>query len=230
MTDQLVPQSPTEDLPTPSPSPVHLKEYQLDLIAKLSAMNASSPEQISITTGIPIKSVNNLFLGNNSKFNKLQNSYREMVSKNLGGAKFNLIKKLEKCDRALDLALESGDARLARDTAFEIMDRVLPELNPRARSQAAESGINISITQNNPQAAILLNNTMDSVANMMKDLKGHLTLEGEVLSHELIGEEALPPPPGQLEVGSGEPRPSLEDSPQEEWLNLIPIPNEDPGS
>jgi len=210
----------------PSPKGTHLKEYQLETVAKLSAMNANSPEQISITTGIPLNRINQLMRGENSKFNILQNKYRELVSKHHTGARFNMMEMIPLCNEAIRSALVSEDTRLAKDTAFEIIDRVIPDLNPRAqRSLAGEPGqFNISITHNNPQAVNILNSTMDSVANMMGELKGQLAMEGEFISHELIGEAALPTPPGQLEVGDGLAYPTLEESSQEEWLDLVPMP------
>ena len=219
-TDLPVPTDPQPPVPKPR---TQLKEYQLDVIARLSAMNANTPEQISITTGIPLAKITALYKGSNKTFNTLQSHYKELVMRHHTGAMMDMVEKLPKCSQAIDGALESGDARLAKDTAFEIYDRVLPEMNPRLNRGKPETEINLSFTHNNPQAAVILNETMDSVADMVRGLKDHLALEGEVISHELIGEQALPTPPGQLEVGGGEALPSVEDSDPGDHLDLIDI-------
>ena len=196
-----------------------LKPYQLDTIAKLACMDANSPEQIAQTTGIPVNRIMGLLSRKNKTFNKLYDHYHAIVMKNHTGATMRMVEMIPKAHIAVENALDSEDTKLAADTAFKLYERVLPSKNPAH----ADVVVN-NVTFNNPQATTILAETVTGVGAMLGQLKAHMEKEINPLTHELHGLAALPRPPSQLEIGSGEAMPEIHDA--RDAVVMVKMPQE----
>ncbi len=197
---------------------IPLKKYQLETIAKLLCLNANTVDSVADITGIDVSRISNLLGGRNKTFNVEYERCRKIVMQNHSGAMMDMIELMPKGRDAIERALDSNDTRLAADNAWKLYDAV--GVTSSSRQQAAESGNVTNITFNNQQAATILTESVAGVGNMLNDLRAHLATEVE-RSHELIGAEALPVPPGQLEVGDGEALPTVEDA--DGVFHLLPM-------
>lgn len=202
-----------------------LRDYQLDTIAQLSCFDANSPEQISSTTGVPVKTIINLLRGGQNKsFDALRAGYQQKVMRNFHGATMRMIDRMPMAEEAIERAIQSEDTKVAADNAWKLLDKVLPSTNQKT-SPTSESSVAFIV--NNPQIHNELNQTVTSVQDILGTLKNHLSGGGGgVNSHTLLGNEALPTPTSQLEVGDGEALPPLEDV-TEGNLNLIEMKEEE---
>lgn len=183
-----------------------LKNYQLDAIARLVSLEGSSPEMIAATIGCAVERITFLMSGTsrNKTYQKYLDKYRKIVAEHHAGAVMGLIEMIPKAHEATVNALEAEDKRLAAETAFKVYDAV--GVTSKGRSGGEDPGaVNIGNININPQAATVLTDSVSNVGSMLTELRAHLAAEvGNGRAHELIGEAALPTPPGQLEVLDGE--------------------------
>jgi len=209
------------DLPSEKTSPIRLRDYQLDTIAQLSCFDANSPEQISTTTGVPVKTVINLLKGGQNKsFDTIRAAYQQSVMKNFHGATMRMIDRMPKAEAAIERAIDSDDVKVAADNAWKVIDRVVPLASKRSDSQEGS----VSFIINNPQVHNELNQTVSDVRGLMRGLKGYLSDGASTTNHTVIGSQALPISPAQLEVGDGESLPDQSETLDN--LNLIPLEDE----
>ena len=196
-----------------------LRSGQLETIAKLLCMNANSPEQVAETVGISVERLKGFMDGRNKTFNTFYEKYRAIVDQHHTGAMMNMIEMMPKAHAAVDRGLDSVDTKLAVDTAFKLYERVIPV----KKEHTAGPDVAVNVTFGNAQAAGILSESVVNVGVTLVELRSHMEKE-VTLSHELVGEAALPVPPGQLEVSDGEALPLPEDA--TDALQLIPMPDE----
>ena len=197
-----------------------LRSHQLETIAKLLCMNANSPEQVAETVGISVERLKGFMDGRNKTFNTFYEKYRAIVDQHHTGAMMNMIEMMPKAHAAVDRGLDSVDTKLAVDTAFKLYERVIPT---KSEKVGIDTGVAVNVTFGNAQAAGILSDSVVNVGVTLVELRSHMEKE-VTLSHELVGEAALPVPPGQLEVSDGEALPVPEDA--TDVLDLIPMPDE----
>jgi hypothetical protein len=201
----------------------HLKNYQLETIAKLICLSASSPEQIAETVGVPPKRIMGLLSGRNKTFNKLRDKYAKLVAEEFHGATMRMVEMLPKAHEAMENALESDDKRLAVETAFKIHDAVGLGAKRQSGGETSQPGVNVHI-HSNPEATTILTSGITEVGSMLSELRTHLQNDSGQ-SHELSGSAALPVPAGQLQVTNDEALPTEEDALG--VFHVKPLPDED---
>ena len=209
-------------LPTPGEMQrgKHLLEHQLDAIAKLAALGGNSPERIAVTLNIPPKRIEKLLRGGaNEKFDKLYGGYQKEMMSQFHGAVFNLVERLPRVHEVFDEALSSKNVAEKTSMAKWIYEKVHPVASTKQVENLQDNSTNVFINQN-PEARQQLSDTVQTVGTVLGELKTYISRPPGP-NHELIGVEALPIPPGQLEVTDGEALPEVFES--DETLKLIEL-------
>ena len=101
--------------------------------------------------------------------------------------------------RCLSAALTGQDLRLRKETAQWIWDRVVPDLNGKKSDDGHDT---FQLVINQPHVQTRIGETMANVAQMLGGLRDAISRQ-DPNQHVLIGTDALPTPPGQLEVSGG---------------------------
>ncbi len=174
------------------------KEHQLEAIAQLSTLGTPAATISAITT-LSEPYINRLLRGGKNKtFDKLLENYKQQNLKTVVGAHFTLVDLLPQSNDAIRDALTGNDSRLRAETAWKVRDKVVPDL------MKAQSGPDsYHITLNQPHIQSQIGETMESVASSLGMLRDIIRSQ-DPDAHLKLGAEALPIPPGQMEVVEGE--------------------------
>jgi len=169
-----------------APAPSRLPSYILDAVA-LMALNAVPVADIVRATGLPERRVKGLLAGKNKTFDKILEGYRKKLLTQSTYHQVRLLDLLDSAYRAIGTALDSEDAKTAKDTAWELMDRVLPRREDRLTE--GQAGVNLTLQANVVQAEVSqgLKNVLSEFGTII-DAVAHQDPNAHVKS----GAEALP--------------------------------------
>lgn len=194
-------------VPEPGQTRIRAKDYQLDTLAQMAVMGVPA-DQMASEVDLPIDYVNRLLEGGrNEKFDRLQADYREKVTTKTVNARFALYDFLDDATQAIGEAIRGGDIRLRAEQSWKL----LGELAPNPRATVGGGGDHLSIVFNNPSVQAQIGEGITNMTNMFTELRQAVT-EQNGNGHTLLGEQALPVPPSQLEVTDGEALPNPGDS------------------
>ena len=166
------------------PIPNHI----LDAIAILSLSGARA-EDISVQVGLPVKTVTRLVTEQaNHKFNAIVEGYREKLLKHAVQHKIRLGAMMEYSYNAYERALtQDRDLRLAKDTAKDVFEQVVPSQQRRPE----QVDVNVGFQSIHLQQEV--NNSFGETAGKFAELLGSVaTLLGAPDPHTKKGPEALP--------------------------------------
>ena len=198
------------DIPVPvNPTPTSAKQerergklHQLEAVAQMCTMGTPAGTMAAVT-GLSEGYINRLLSdGRNETFNKLRESYLEKNLKTLVGARFKLADRIDASLEAFDSALSAPDLRLRKEMATWLWEQTVPKLDG---GNGKESSDTFQLVINQPHVQTQINETMANVANALVGLRDAVASDPSP-ERVLIGAEALPTPPSQLEVEEGEAR------------------------
>ena len=187
--DQLADLAPPGDLAPANPTHPNAKrgpipKYILDAVA-LMVLNTVPAVTIATSTGLKVEQVKRLLDGTNKKFEAILDGYRQKLLGCTVNHQLRLMELMDQAYAAVGNALQGNDVRIAKETAFEVMDRALPQRAERA------DGINMGI---NIQTNIVQTEVNKSISDMVSSFAG---LAGAISTqdperHVKTGLDALP--------------------------------------
>ena len=199
----------------PKPQRERAKAYQLEAVAQLSVLGTHA-STIAAVTELTEPYINRLLSGgNNQTFDDIREKYRQQNMKLVTGAHFKLVDMLPEVDTAIQNALGANDLRLAAETAWKIRDKVIPDMVNNNRDPDS-----FQITINQPHVQAKIGETMTDVAEALSLLKSVIQSQ-DPGAHIMVGVEALPIPPSQLEVSEGEASLEPTEGPDDLLLELM---------
>jgi hypothetical protein len=174
------------------------KDYQLESLAQMAVLGIP-PDTMGVTTGLSTEYVTRLVEERrNETFNRYHDKYLAQRTKNATEGHFRLGDILDKAYNGVEEAVEAKDIRVKAENSWKVIHHVTGDPNRKSEGQ---SGDNITI--NNPVVQTQVTNTMTAVAEALGGLQAAVAAQ-DPNAHILIGTDALPIPPSQLEVEQGE--------------------------
>ena len=153
---------------TDSPRRGRIPHHMLQVVA-LMVVNGASYESIATSTGLPHDTLQRLVTeGANKRFNKYVEAYREKVLKATSFHQMKLMDMLDHAYIAVQRGLGSEDDKLAVDTAFKLMDRVVPNT---VNQQAA---MEVNVGFQNVHLENQVHTTFKAVSGKIESLMGRL--------------------------------------------------------
>lgn len=202
-----------------------LPDYRIEAITKLIALGTSSPEQIAETCSIDLKRLMALIKRkSNKKFTKRLEYWKGVMAKHHTGAVMDIVEKIPAASSAVDRALDSEDTRLASDTAWKVYEAVGITKKHSGNGDGTPA-VQVNLFAN-PQAVSVLTESVSKVGSTLVELRSYMEGEGVIQSHELIGADALPVPPGQQEIREGDALPNEDDVEDALYTTLMPARRE----
>jgi hypothetical protein len=181
-----------------------LSEHQLDAMAILCVEGVGGDE-IARQVGVPREQVLAIIRGGrNQKFDKLLEGYKKKVLQSVMGHRFRLMDLLDDAYLAIDNAINNGDSKLRAETSWKLFEQVVP----RPKDEQDHS---LKIVINNPTVQAEMGKTINHIHESLDEMVDVLKHSDED-KHVLIGDEALPTPPVQLEISDAEALPSEEEA------------------
>ena len=180
------------------PIPPHI----LDAVA-LMALNLMLKEDIALAAGLKPDAVGRLLKGDNPKFNKILEGYRQKLLARTAHHQLRLADLMDQSYAAVANALTGNDQRLAKETAFEVMDRALPQRAERLQPDGTtiNLGFQTNIVQNEVTESIrsLVGNFGDLVDTIAQQdperhVKTGLEAVPRAIEIEVVADEAKPLP------------------------------------
>lgn len=202
-----------EQTSLPTPATGRASDHQLETIARMAARGRPVSE-IAPLVGLSAKRVNELIKGDvNQKFDQLKLEAQLQVSRADAGHHFRLLDMSELAYTAYQDGFTAKDEHLKAKRAEDWMDRCFPQ----------QSVAQTPIDQPPPggQNFTAISNHFNVVMNHLKTLAG----KADPDAHLLSGADALPRPPGQLEVLNVEPLPGPTET--EDSLDLTEVSDSD---
>ena len=194
MTDPKPPDAPEPPLEilvedtTPTLRQGPIPEHLLHAIALMS-LNLVPTADIATAAGLKVDAVGRLLAGENTKYNELLDGYRKKILNTTSTHQLHLADLIEKAYGAVERALvQNTDLRLAKDTGFEVMDRVLPN---RAERLADAPSTNISVALQTNILQTEVNTGIKSIIGQFGELVEAVTSQ-DPERHVKTGAEALP--------------------------------------
>lgn len=200
----------------------HASKYQLACVARMTTEMAPM-EEIVKQVGLTENHIKRLLKGGaNKQFDELKEGYEEIATGEVIVHRLRLSGMLEKAYDGVKRGLDAKEPKTSAGTAWELFDRVYPSLSPAAQNSnrsPTEGLTGMTFIFNQPPARAELDQGEAGVIEDIRDLQRELA--GIRLNrHELVGDEALPTPPAQLEILDVEALPNQEDAEQDS-LGLV---------
>ena len=179
---------PTESAPKQLVKKGPIPNHILDAVAIL-ALSGARVEEISNQVGLPLKTVSHLVVNkNNHKFNGIMEGYRERMLKVAVQHKLKLGGMMASAYDAVERALvQDRDAKLAKDTAFDLFKEVIPQ---PAKDKPESVGTSTSFV--NIQLQQEVNTSFGETAGKFGELIETIAKMGTVDVHTKKGIDALP--------------------------------------
>jgi predicted transcriptional regulator len=164
-----------------------IAEYKLDAISVM-AHSGRSVAEIADATGVPDQTVRNMLQGGaNKKFDDLHEGHRQRILQSAVQAKAEILDLVDVAWPAIRRAItQVEDVRLARDTAFDVLDRAGMGATP-----AAQNELNVNVGLQNVHVEGETVQAFSVISEKFGELLG--ALQGQdPKRHELTAAEALP--------------------------------------
>lgn len=147
-----------------------LPKYVLEAIA-LMVVNGASYEDISASTGIPADRLRGLVAqGPETGFGRMVEAHRRKILRATAFHQMRLMDLLDHAYNAVSRALQDvDDPKLAKDTAFELFDRVVPQ------PQQADLEVNVGFQNVHLQSSV--HQVFTKLGNNFESLLGALTTQ-----------------------------------------------------
>jgi hypothetical protein len=176
------------------------KDYQLESLAQMAVLGIPA-DRMAVTSGLSVEYVERLLTERRNKtFLRFHDKFMAERTSQATAGEFRLGSMLNKAYDGIEASLDASDIRVRSENSWRLVERMNPDPNRKGGS-----GGDINLTVNAPHIQTQVSNTMTAVAESLVGLRDALSNQ-DPNAHILLGADALPTPPSQLEVSEGEAR------------------------